>query len=177
MRWIAYFILAYIALGLQIGLAPYLAFQGAIPNLVLLCVIFVAINAGREPALLGCFGLGAMQDLLTQQPLGLFAFSYGVVGMFIISTQELVYREHPLTHFSMTFTGGILTAIVMLIHDWIRPAAPRIVLVGGHVLPALRLSFLTLFTTALYTAVLAILVLGGLQRIKKLFAFDSARRK
>src|SRR5437899_56237 len=110
MRWLTYFILAYIALGLQVGLAPSMAFQGAAPNLVLICAIFIAINARREPALLGCFGLGAMQDLLTQQPLGLFALGYGLVGMFVVSTQELVYREHPLTHFSMTFSGGLITA-------------------------------------------------------------------
>jgi len=176
MRWLAYFILAYLALGAQIGLAPYLALGGATPNLVLLCAIFLAINAGREPALLGCFGLGAMQDMLSQQPLGLFAFSYGLLGMFVVSTQELVYREHPLTHFSMALSGGFITAAVTIAHDYLRPTAAAVQR-DGMILPALRPAWMTLFTSALYTAALAILVLGILQRIKKLFAFDAARRK
>jgi len=176
MRWLAYFILAYVALGAQIGLAPYLALAGAIPNLVLLCAIFLAINAGREPALLGCFGLGAMQDMLSQQPLGLFAFSYCLVGMFVVSTQELVYREHPLTHFSMALSGGFITAVVLILHDWLRPASTAVQR-DGIILPTIRPAWITLFTSAIYTAALAILILGLLQRIKKIFAFDAARRK
>ena len=73
MRWITYFILAYVILGLQIGAGPFLRFQGASPNLVLLAVIFITMNAPRDAALLGAFSLGVMQDLLTAQPPGLFA--------------------------------------------------------------------------------------------------------
>jgi rod shape-determining protein MreD len=177
MRWPAYFILGYLALGLQIGLAPALQFQNAAPNLVLICVVFIAVNATREPALLACFGLGFLQDMLTQQPLGLFAFSYGLAGMFVVSTQELVYREHPLTHFSVTLAAGLLVGAVMLVHGWIRPPAPAVHMDGGQVLSAVRISPLQLFTTALYSAVLAVPVLAVLQRIKKIFSFDAARRK
>ena len=83
MRWLSYFILGYLAVALQIGLAPYLAYRGAVPNFVLLAAIFIAVNAPREAALLGCFMLGAMQDLVTQQPPGLFAFSYGLVSLLV----------------------------------------------------------------------------------------------
>src|SRR5689334_580391 len=101
MRWLAYFILAYVALGLQMGLAPYLTFRGAPPNLVLLAVIFIALNAPRDPALLGCFGLGLLQDLATGQQPGLYAFSYGIVAMLVVAVQQTVYRQHPLTHASL----------------------------------------------------------------------------
>src|SRR5687768_15200573 len=99
MRWLTYFILAYLALGLQVGLGDYVSYLGAGPNLVLLAVIFIAINAPRDAALLGCFGMGLMHDLLTHQPLGLFGLSYGLVGMMASGTHQVVYREHPLTHF------------------------------------------------------------------------------
>src|ERR1700760_4481629 len=118
MRWISYFILAYVTLGLQIGLAPHLRYQGAAPNLVLLAVIFIALNAPPDAALLGAFVLGVLQDLLTQQQPGLFAFSYGLVGMFVVSTQQLVYREHPLTHLSLALIAGIMTACIILLHGW-----------------------------------------------------------
>src|ERR1044071_3234499 len=114
MRLLAYLILAYVMLGLQLGLRGQIAIGSAWPNLVLLAVIFIAINAPRDAALLGCFGLGVLQDLLTQHPPGLFAFAYGVVGLAVAGTHQAVYREHPLTHFSMTLAGGIVVAIIIL---------------------------------------------------------------
>ncbi len=174
MRWITYFILAYLTLGLQVGLAPYLRYQGASPNLVLLAVIFIAINAPRDAALLGAFALGVLQDLLTQQPPGLFALSYGLVGMFVVSTQQIVYREHPLTHVSLALIGGLMTTCVILLHGWIHPPAPRLMDLN---VAAARISPGVEFTRVLYTAVLAPFVLGALQRVKRAFAFQPARRK
>src|SRR5579864_4194436 len=108
-------------LGLQIGLAPYLAYRGAAPNLVLLAVVFIAVHAPRDAALLGCFALGFCQDLLTVQQVGLLALSYGSVGMFIVSTQQVVYKEHPLTHFSLAMAAGLITASIVIVHGWIHP--------------------------------------------------------
>lgn len=161
MRWIVYFILAYVSLGIQAGLAgPFLRVHGAPPNVVLLAAIFVAVNARREPALLGCFLLGLMQDLLTSQALGLYAMSYGLVAMFVISTQEFVYRDHPLTHFSLALVGGLMTAGVLFVHGWIR---------GPFESPV------ALLTSAAYTAVIAVPVLGLLQMVRKAFAFQPSR--
>jgi rod shape-determining protein MreD len=162
MRWLTYFILAYLAIGLQLGAGDLLTVAGAKPNLVLLAVIFIAINAPREPALLGCVGIGLMQDLVTLQPLGLYAVAYAMVGMFVVSTQEIVYREHPLTHFSLGFVGSLLVAAVVLMLGLVRPprAAPG-----------------ALFATAIYTASLAPLVLWGLQRIRRVFSFTTPRRR
>ena len=50
MRWPAYFILVYVAVGLQIGVGDYLRVGSARPDLVLLAVIFIAVNAPRDPA-------------------------------------------------------------------------------------------------------------------------------
>ena len=65
-------------------------------------------RAARRGAARVLLRSGVMQDLLTQTPLGLYALSYGLVGMFVVSTQEVVYREHPLTHFSLALVGGLL---------------------------------------------------------------------
>jgi rod shape-determining protein MreD len=185
MRWLAYFILVYLALGIQVGLGDYVSYQGASPNLVLLAVIFIAINAPRDAALLGCFGMGVMHDLLTQQTPGLFALAYGLVGLMAAGTHQIVYREHPLTHFSMALGGGIVVAVVLLLHSWIHPPGPALTpWVGGGgpapatqvTLAALRPSPATEFTRALYTALLAPVVIGLLQRIKKAFAFQPMRR-
>jgi len=161
MRWISYFILAYLAIGVQIGAGEFLRFGGARPDLVLLAVIYIAINAPREAALLGAFVLGLLVDLVGLHPLGLYAFGYGLVAMFVVSTQEIVYREHPMTHFTVALVASLLVSTIALIHGWIfGPLLP----LGAQ------------FSTAVYTAVLAPIVLGLLQRMKKAFAFKSRRR-
>src|SRR4051812_20250433 len=101
MRWFPYFILAYLVLGLQVGLGDYISYAGATPNLVLLAVIFIAINARRDAGLLACLLLGMMHDLLSHQTPGLFALGYGLVGLVVTGSTQVVYREHPLTHFTM----------------------------------------------------------------------------
>ena len=174
MRWLTYFILAYVALGVQVALRGYMDIKGAEPNLVLLVVIFISVNASREPALLGAFMLGLMQDLLTIQPMGVWAVSYGLVAMFVISTQEVVYREHPLTHFSLALVGGLLCGVFIVVHSWIYPrlhgaAAPASS--GPHALLPQRNGAVGVFTGALYTAILAPFLLGALQKFKRAFAF------
>lgn len=162
MRWLSYFILAYITLGLQAGIARAMQWKAAEPNLVLLAVVFIALNAPRDVALLGCFILGAMQDLTSGGTMGLFAFSYGLVALFIVAVQQAVHRRHPATHFALTLIAGVLTAIVLAIHRWLRPPGPQV---------------LPLFYTAVYSAILAPFVIGGLQRISRVFHFQSGRRR
>ena len=92
MRWFPFFILGYVATGLQLGLRGFIEIHDAEPNLILLAAVFVAVNAQRNSALLGCVLLGLVQDLLTpQSPMGLNAFAYGVVAVFIVSTQEIAF--------------------------------------------------------------------------------------
>lgn len=160
MRWPAYLILVYVAVGLQTGLGEYLRIDGARPDLVLLAVVFIAINAPRDAALLGAFGIGLVQDLVTLSPPGLYALAYSAVALAMIKMQELVSRTHPAAHFLLALMGGILSAAVVLIHGWIKgPAAPIGELFGG----------------ALYTAILAPLILGLLTSMRKIFGF--ARRR
>src|SRR5688500_3363476 len=162
MRMPAYFILAYIAVGLQIGLAEYLRVGNARPDLVMLAVIFIAIHAPRDAALLGAFGIGIIQDLVSLNPLGMSALVYSMVGMFTVSTQELVYKAHPATHFTLGFVGGLLSATVLAIHGWVRGP---------------RASVTDLLASALYTALLAPVVLGLLNQTRKAFAFSRRRAR
>ena len=163
MRTLAYLILAYLALGVQVGLVPFLRIGGAPPNFVLLAALFIALNAPRDSALLGCFGLGLMQDLLTQQTLGLYALSYGLVAMFVMGTHQLLYRDHPLTHVLVAFAAGILVAAVFLIYSVFRLP------------PEQRFDLGRLVMSILYTTVLSPFVLGFLQRVRKMFGFQSRR--
>jgi len=165
MRWITYAILAYVTLGMQTGLSAALHVAGAGPNFVLMSVIFICLNAPRDTALLGAFLLGALQDLTSQGTMGLYSFSYGLVALMVVSSRQTIYREHALTHFSLTLVAGVLTAMVLAIHDWIRPP-------GSGVRPAAW----PLFYSAFYSALLAVPVLGALRRMKPFFRFRSQQR-
>ena len=162
MRWLTYFILAYVMLGLQIGLRGFFDIGGAWPNLVLMAAIYIAINAPHDAALLGCFGLGLIQDMTSEQRLGIYALSYGLVAMFTVSTQQIVYRGHPLTHFSLALVGSLLTSFIIAVQGWVRGPSPHV---------------MTLLYCSLYTAVLAPFVLGALHRVNRAFAFQPSRRK
>jgi rod shape-determining protein MreD len=162
MRWLSYFILAYLALGVQLALSGYIEIGGAGPNFVLLVVILLAVNGAREQALLGSFFLGLMQDLLTLHPMGTWAVAYALVAMFVLSTQEVVYREHPLTHFFLALLAGILCGVVLTFHAWVYPLLHKGSTPGTAT---------GVFASAVYTAVLAPIVLGVLQRMKGAFGF------
>jgi len=174
MRWLPYILLAYITVGLQIGLAPFIAYKGAAPNFVLLAVVFVAVNAPRQAALIGCFVLGFLQDLVTQQQPGLFALSYGLVALLIVSTQQALYKDHPLTHFSLAIVAGMITAMIIILHDRIRP--PVLKTIDGRTIKALRPSATVELTRVLYTAILAPILLGVLRKGKGIFGFQPGRR-
>jgi rod shape-determining protein MreD len=163
MRWPAFFILVYLAVGLQIGMGDFVRIggAGARPDLVLLAVIFIAIHAPRDAALLGAFTIGLVKDMTTLSPLGLYAIAYSLVGMFIVSTQEYVYRAHPVTHVTLGFVGSLLAGAVVLIHGWIKGPPASL----GEV-----------FGSALYTALLAPLILGALNLAKGAFSFRRRKR-
>ena len=174
MRLVPYFILAYLTLGLQLGLGHFVNFGGAAPNLVLLAVIFIAANAPRDTALPSAFCLGLMQDFLGLGPPGLYAVAYGLVAMVVLRTQHSVYRNHPLTYFSLALVGGLIVACVVTVHGWARPAGPALV-EGGAAVAAVRAPVGRLFVAAVYTAVLAPPVLWVLHRTRRGFAFRTAR--
>jgi rod shape-determining protein MreD len=164
MRWFSFFILTYLALGLQSGLARAIEFDHAAPDFVLLAAVFIALNAPHDTALLACFILGVLSDLAFGGTMGLFAFVYGMVGIFIASAQRAIGYRHPAAHFILTLSAGLIAAVILALHAWLRPP-----LAAGHypVLP--------LFSSALYTAILAPVVLGILQKFRGVFRFHTSR--
>src|SRR5690606_22780230 len=165
MRWLAYFILAYLTLGAQAGLGAFLEYGGAAPNLVLLAAIFIAAHAPRDAALLGCFGMGLMQDMLTAQPLGVFALAYGLVGMMVTSSQSAVQQENPLAHIVVALVSAAVVAGVVWLNAMLAPRFTGEAVAGGAGLG-------TLLIGAGYTALLAPVVLWLLGRLKKSFSFE-----
>ena len=162
MRWLAFFILAYVALGLNAGLARAIQFRSATPDFVLLAAVFIAISAPHDTALLACFILGALHDLAGEGTLGLLAFSYGIAAIFLIAAHQAVNRKNPAAQFILTAIAGFLIAIIITLHAWLRTS--------GH--PPLS----PLFTSAIYSAILAPFLLPIMQRMNRVFRFQRSSR-
>ncbi len=171
MRWILYFILAYILLGLQLGLAPYIAYRDVPPNLLILLVVFIALNAPREEALLVSLLIGALQDLSSLQPLGLFAFSYGLVAVLVCWLAESVRRAHPFTHLSLTFMSTMVVGMLLLVHELVRPSG----LSANTAVKSVRIGPRVVVVMALYTTLISPAVIYVLQQSNRLMLFDAGR--
>jgi rod shape-determining protein MreD len=160
MRWLSFFILAYVCLGLQQGLAPAMDFNGAMPDFVLAAVVFVALFAPRDTALLASFILGLLRDLSGNGTLGLYAFIYAMVGLMVVGVRSMLDRKHVAVHFAVVLLGGILAAIVLAVHGWVRPRENGV-----------RMPVLPLFFSAVDSAVVGLIMIAILQKIAWLFHF------
>ena len=177
MRWPAYFLLAYLTIGVQLGVGGVAPVRGVGPDLVLLAVVFVSLNAPPADAMVGGVVLGAMQDLVTLQPFGLFAFAYGGVAWLVGRSAEHVRRGHPLTHVAFGLLGGVVTGVVLVVHDWVRPVGPAVVSAGEVVVRTVRIGPRTVAVSAIYSALLAPVVIGLLTRMQRLFGFEPGHRR
>lgn len=157
MNFFLIILLAYVVLGIQSGLGPFIAMGDATPNLMVAVVVYIALYAPREPALIGVFVLGLMQDVLSQDPVGVYPLVYAAVAGATRITQPTIRREHWVTHLVLGATGGVLQGIIL----W---------LIGLRT--GSRPSLHTLIISAAYTAVLTPILLKGLIAMRKMFAFQ-----
>jgi rod shape-determining protein MreD len=162
MRWIPFILLAYLMLGLQIGLGGLMPHGGV--NFVLIAAVFLSINAQRSAAVPACFALGLLQDLAGIGTIGTYAMTYSVLALLIAGTDRALSAEHPLTHFVITLIGGIVTAILV----WLQGR------LGAYGVPTPLADGLI---SAFYSALAAIPALWLLNRMRKAFRFRFAPRR
>ena len=175
MRLLPYLILAYVAVAMQIGMGSLLAVGGSAPDFVLLAAIFIALQAPRESALLGCFGLGLIHDLVSQQPLGLYALGYGIVGLLVVGSQSSLQRESPLAHILVALVSGIVVTLVILLNQRFAPTPPVAPVSPDAALPPLGAGPGALIWGVVWTTLLAPAVLWPLNKLRRYFAFDHSR--
>ena len=158
MRTLPFALLAYLMLGLQIGLGGLLQLHGGGMNLVLIAAVFIALNARREIAVPACFTLGLMHDLVGIGPIGTYALAYAIVALLIAGTDRALSVEHPFTHFLITLVAGVVVAFITVIQG-------RLARYG--VAAPLWASLIGAF----YTALLALPALWVLGKFRRAFRF------
>jgi len=98
---------------LQIQLARKLPFVRTVPiQLVLIVTVFYCIDRDWFSGMLVGISAGLMLDFVSGGRLGVFALSYGAVGMMVGYFQTLVFKEDMLPKLFMVFAATIVLQIL-----------------------------------------------------------------
>jgi len=144
MRWLVFAILAWIFIGLEIGLRDVLAFGEDLaisPSLVLPLAALVALSATPRQTLVACLVLGLLVDLTSSHELadaggavtiiGPAALGYMLAGKFVLTMRGLMIRHNPLTLVFLSIVGAMLVNAVIAAMLSIRAIYDPIVWDGG----------------------------------------------
>ncbi|HMD54837.1 MAG TPA: rod shape-determining protein MreD [Phycisphaerae bacterium] len=174
MRWITFLILLYLATALQSSHLGQLNEAGFfhIEYLPALAV-FYALLADRWSALLVCFICGAVYDLTGDSLLGLQAILMFVVGYAIVGIRAHVFRNNMISQGVITFLTVLflLAARAMLTHIifWFA---------GRHQTDIAALTQTgIIFSSALYTALVAPLLFKAMLLIGSLLGFENPHHR
>lgn len=178
MNWLTFTITAYIGYALQLLLAPMWSINGREPMLLLILLVFVALQAPGMHAAWAAIVLGLLMDVLLNDyqtdligpwALGLLAAAYALVQM-----RNLLFKDSMFTIAIMTFVAGIFAQLVATTLHTMRD---NIAVFGNT--PVENFSAVDQlyhgFGTLLYTAIVAIPVGYLLLKSQSLWGFSGRR--
>jgi rod shape-determining protein MreD len=168
MRWPAFILVSYFAIGLQLGLNGVLGLGAWMPSLPLIIVLFVALHAPAKAALLGAALVGVGHDAIASVPFGTYTFSYGIVALASLQLRQVMYREHPFTHGTLALLMGLLLAVLFAVGNFVRA---RLTPAGELIFAP---SFLGTVATSITTAMLAVPMIWALRKVRQMFAFGGS---
>jgi rod shape-determining protein MreD len=126
------------------------------PDLLVAYVVYIAWMRGPVPGTIVGFSVGLLQDLDAPGPLGLNALAKSVVGFLVAKAGFRVHRSNVGVRFAFFF-------IATVVHDVIYFGA----ITGGDLGDFMRQMVSVGLPTALYTAVVAILLLQIAEAVVK----------
>jgi rod shape-determining protein MreD len=143
-----------IATLLQVGLAPYIALGGIVPNMLLLVAITLALIQGPRSGMIAGFSAGLIFDLLGTAPVGPAALAFCVVGFIAGSLQANTFAE-----------GWTLPLVILFVASMLAEVAYGLILaVLGEWGAGAGAVFTVMLPGAVYNAALAVLVYPWLAR-------------
>ena len=163
MRWLPFYILAYLFVAVQFALGGALRWGAWTPNIVLLFLLFIGMHAPVEQALMAGFMLGLMHDVIASHGIGTYALSYAIIGAIAVQLRAVMYSDHLVTHVAMPLLLGTGLLVYLLVRQWLR---------NFYFAPVADVGFRSGMMSVLITSVLAVPVIGLLRKFRRPFSFD-----
>ncbi len=169
MRWINLFILTFVLVVLQVGVAGLLGIgpQNVTPDLLLLTAVIIAFIGKTESALLACWVLGLAKDLTSDGVQGSYALCFGLIAILILQIREFFYGESPFVLMAFVFAGSFLTEKLVFIIEIMK--SPNLTWSNYSSSSSM------IFFSALFTAALAPFALVAMQRLRPLLGLPMRR--
>ncbi|MFM9995977.1 MAG: hypothetical protein ACKVU4_09260 [Phycisphaerales bacterium] len=184
MRWLPFAVGAWLALGLELGLAPQLAWHVRTvtiqPSFLLPLAVFVAMGAAANHAVWACLVLGLLLDLTWRWPastlsdtltvLGPHALGYLVAGQFVLAMRSMMIRRNPLALAALAVAASLISGVTIVAVFAIRDA------LGDIVVWSTWTELLGRMGASIYTGVVALVMGFVLLRLAPVFGFTLGPR-
>lgn len=145
----------FVALILQTTVLPLIQYKGAMPDLLLILVVFTAFFSNAAIGGSVGFIVGFMQDLIVSRYLGLYALSAFLTGYIVGKLEDKFFKENPLVPILIVFLCTYFYNFIYFI--------------GRGLCGSLPLSFVQMaeitFIEAVYNIVLTFLLYYPLMRL------------
>lgn len=168
MKWIPFTLLILAGALLEAGsLLNIITFhEGQIrPSVLLIMLVFFAINPKLETAIVSSFAIGFAADL-AGSVIGPYTVCYGLAGSLLAYSGQVITIRHPLHQVGVVFVTGLVAGLAA---SWL--AAAKIGYPSG-------LTLTTLAGTALYSALTSPLIWPVLQGLShRLYITEPSRSR
>jgi cell shape-determining protein MreD len=128
MRWIPFLLLAWVFLGLEIGLRSAMPFGegGVAPSFALILTVYVAMGATQAHALWAAILLGACVDLASRRVLtgaggptdltilGPSVLGFALSAQFTLTMRGVVFRKNPIALAFLAALGSVVCAVLVV---------------------------------------------------------------
>lgn len=157
---ILWLLLLLLAAGIQATWFEGLQYRGAMPNLVLLLIVYFALSDGEERGMLtGALG-GLFQDVAAGNALGHYVLCNVIIGYIVGLGGHRLVTGHPAIKAGIVFISGLAHATMFALVAYLQDPA------RGIVGPVVRIGIPAAFYTAVVTPFVFI-ALDTLRRNKR----------
>lgn len=105
----------FVALILQTTVLPLIQYKGAMPDLLLILVVFTAFSSNAAVGGSVGFIVGFIQDLIISRYLGLYALSAFLTGYIVGKLEDKFFKENPLVSILIVFLSTYFYNFVFFI--------------------------------------------------------------
>ncbi|NLJ73156.1 MAG: rod shape-determining protein MreD [Syntrophomonadaceae bacterium] len=116
MRYFVLIFLPFLSIFLQSTFLSFYSIKGAIPNMLLIFVVFYALlNGKRKNAAIYGFLCGLLEDLYIGRFIGINALALGITAFLIASVEGRVFKENLLVGIITVIVGTIINSVILFL--------------------------------------------------------------